>query len=297
MLMNQELALISPIPELAGDHSRQSLDRYLQAIRQIPILKPEEERALFRSYREEADLLSAQKIILAHLRFVVYIARSYRNYGLPLADLVQEGNIGLMKAVRHFDPERGVRLITFAVHWIRSEIHEFIIRNWRLVKIATTKAQRRLFFNLRRHLGQTGSLTTEEAAQIAQDLKVSPGDVQVMETRLKGQDISFSAGPGPEGGEESHTAAPEDYLTAPNADPLESLEAQDLDRDRHERLSRALRSLDARSRDIVKERWLNPDGKPPLKALAERYGISVERVRQIEAKTLGQLRDHLEVHA
>ncbi|MHB1543940.1 MAG: RNA polymerase sigma factor RpoH [Gammaproteobacteria bacterium] len=293
--MNQELALISPIPELTGDHSRQSLDRYLEAIRQVPILKPEEERELFRRYKEEADLLSAQKIILTHLRFVVYIARSYRNYGLPLADLVQEGNMGLMKAVRHFDPERGVRLITFAVHWIRAEIHEFIIRNWRLVKVATTKAQRRLFFNLRRHLGQSGSLTTQEAEKIAQDLNVSPHDVETMEMRLKGQDVSFAATSASDGREGPRTWAPEEYLTAQDSDPLESLESEDLDRDRHEQLTRALQSLDARSRDIVEQRWLKPEGKSPLKVLAERYGISVERVRQIEAKTLGQLRTQLEV--
>ncbi len=292
--MNQELALVSPIPELAGDHSRQSLDRYLEAIRQIPILKPEEERELFRRYHDEADLLSAQKLILAHLRFVVYIARSYRNYGLPLADLIQEGNIGLMKAVRHFDPKRGVRLITFAVHWIRAEIHEFIIRNWRLVKVATTKAQRRLFFNLRRHLGQSGSLTAQETSQIAQDLNVSPHDVETMETRLKGLDVSFAAHPAADGQEESHTWAPEDYLAAPDADPFELLESDDLERNRHERLTHALESLDARSREIVEARWLKPEGKSPLKALADRYGISVERVRQIEAKTLGQLRSQLE---
>ncbi|EQD48780.1 RNA polymerase, sigma 32 subunit, RpoH [mine drainage metagenome] len=292
--MNQELALISPLPELAGDHSRQSLDRYLEAIRQVPILKPQEERELFRRYQEEADLLSAQKIILAHLRFVVYIARGYRNYGLPLADLIQEGNIGLMKAVRHFDPERGVRLITFAVHWIRAEIHEFIIRNWRLVKVATTKAQRRLFFNLRRHLGPTGSLTSRETKQIAKDLKVSPTDVKTMELRLKGQDVSFAATSATDGQEDPHAWAPEEYLTATDADPLESLESTDLDRARHEQLSRALSSLDARSRDIVEQRWLRPEGKSPLKVLAERYGISVERVRQIEAKTLGQLRSQLE---
>lgn len=295
--MNQEVALMPMIPVLPEGHSRQSLDRYLEAIRQIPILKPEEERELFRRYREEGDLLSAQKIILAHLRFVVYIARGYQNYGLPLADLVQEGNMGLMKAVRHFDPARGVRLITFAVYWIRAEIQEFVIRNWKLVKVATTKAQRRLFFNLRRHLHSTGSLTHEETRQIAQDLEVSLSDVQTMEIRLRAQDESFSAESGTDGRDEPHPRAPEDYLRAADADPLERLESEDSERHQHARLAQALSSLDARSRDIVEQRWLRPEGKSPLKALAERYGISVERVRQIEAKTIAQLRRELEAPA
>ncbi len=288
--MNQELEAFQAITQ----SPQQSLEAYLKAIRRIPVLSPDEERELFRRYRQDGDLFSAQKLVLSNLRFVVYIARSYRNYGLPMGDLVQEGNIGLMKAVKHFNPERGVRLISFAVHWIRAEIHEFIIRNWRLVKIATTKAQRRLFFNLRKHLKGPGSLTAAEAARIAQDLRVSPAEVHHMETRLLGHEISLNGRTDAAGEEMESPRAPIEWLADETSrDPESLLEQADSERHEHRSLEAALEKLDDRSREIVRARWLGSSEKPALKVLAERFGISVERVRQIEAKALGRLRQEL----
>ena len=290
--MNQEL---DAFPTLVQS-PRQSLEAYLKAIRRIPVLSADEEQELSRRYHEDGDLFSAQKLVLSNLRFVVYIARSYRNYGLPLGDLVQEGNIGLMKAVKHFNPERGVRLISFAVHWIRAEIHEFIIRNWRLVKIATTKAQRRLFFNLRKHLrGPAGSLSDAEAARIAHDLKVSPAEVRHMETRLLGHEVSLNGRTGTAGEETESPRAPIEWLADETSrDPQSLIEQADSERYEHQSLAAALNQLDDRSREIVQARWLGGGEKPALKVLAERFGISVERVRQTEAKALDRLRQELD---
>jgi RNA polymerase sigma-32 factor len=288
--MNQELEALQTVTQ----SSQQSLEGYLKAIRHIPLLSADEERELFHRYRQDGDLFSAQKLILSNLRFVVYIARSYRNYGLPMEDLIQEGNIGLMKAVKHFNPERGVRLISFAVHWIRSEIHEFIIRNWRLVKIATTKAQRRLFFNLRKHLKAPGSLTAAEAARIAQDLKVSPTEVHHMEARFLGHEVSLDRQTGTTAEEAESSRSPIEWLADETSrDPQSLLEQADSERHEHRSLEAALEKLDDRSREIVRARWLGSDEKPALKVLAEHFGISVERVRQIEAKALGRLRQEL----
>jgi RNA polymerase sigma-32 factor len=287
--MNQDVGYSQAITQ----SPRQSFEAYLKAIRRIPVLSADEERELFRRYRQEGDLFSAQKLILSNLRFVVYIAKSYRNYGLPMGDLVQEGNIGLMKAVKHFNPERGVRLISFAVHWIRAEIHEFIIRNWRLVKIATTKAQRRLFFNLRKHLKGPGGLSAAEAEAIAQDLKVSPAEVRHMETRFLGHEVSLDGSPDTPDGEASPRAPLEWLADETSLDPVDALEQEDSAQHHHRNLEDALHKLDDRSREIVRSRWLGTGEKPPLKVLAERFGISVERVRQIESSALGRLRREL----
>ena len=243
----------------------------------------------------EAKARRAKKeMVEANLRLVISIAKKYTNRGLQFLDLIQEGNIGLMKAVKHFNPERGVRLISFAVHWIRSEIHEFIIRNWRLVKIATTKAQRRLFFNLRKHLKAPGSLTAAEAARIAQDLKVSPTEVHHMEARFLGHEVSLDRQTGTTAEEAESSRSPIEWLADETSrDPQSLLEQADSERHEHRSLEAALEKLDDRSREIVRARWLGSDEKPALKVLAEHFGISVERVRQIEAKALGRLRQEL----
>jgi RNA polymerase sigma-32 factor len=224
--------------------------------------------------------------VLSHLRFVVHIARGYTGYGLPMGDLIQEGNVGLMKAVKRFDPSLNVRLVSFAVHWIRAEIHEYVLRNWRLVKIATTKAQRKLFFNLRRLKKNLSWLSAEETAAVARDLGVSPGEVTEMEKRLAARDLSFD--PAPEADDEE-LYSPAAYLPAPDADPAEQVEDAESADDSAERLHGALGRLDARSRDIVQRRWMSED-KATLHELADEYGVSAERIRQIESSALGKLR-------
>src|ERR1700757_3687727 len=263
-----------------------SLDAYLDRVGRIPVLSREEERDLAESFRFRGDLNAARELVLSHLRFVVHIARGYSGYGLPVGDLIQEGNVGLMKAVKRFDPSQNVRLVSFAVHWIRAEIHEYVLRNWRLVKIATTKAQRKLFFNLRRLKKNLSWLSAEETLAVARDLGVSPSEVTEMEKRLPARDLSFD--PAPEAGD-GGLFIPAAYLRAPDADPAEQVEDAESADDSSERLRGALSRLDARSRDIVQRRWMSED-KATLHELADKYGVSAERIRQIESSALGKLR-------
>ena len=266
-----------------------SLDAYINAVNAVEVLEPEEERELARRLRDQSDLEAAQQLVLSNLRFVVHVARGYMGYGLPLADLIQEGNIGLMKAVKRFDPDVGVRLISFAVHWIRAEIHEFILKNWRIVKVATTKAQRKLFFNLRRSKKRLGWLNRGEVEAVAQDLGVKPDTVLQMERRLSSQDVSFT--PENADDEESPRRAPEEYLTTDeNTDPAHSVEAADWTERQHAQLQQALASLDERSRDILSRRWLTEEKKTGLQALGDEYGVSAERIRQLEQAAIKKLR-------
>lgn len=274
-LKNGDMMLSGPIG---------SLDHYIQAVNAVPVLSAEEEQALASRLREHDDLDAARKLVLSHLRFVVHIARGYAGYGLPLGDLIQEGNVGLMKAVRRFDPGVGVRLVSFAVHWIRAEIHEFVLRNWRLVKVATTKSQRKLFFNLRKAKKHLGWLTKDETEAVARDLGVAPREVTEMEQRLAGQDLSFDPDP-----TDDEDYAPVAYLPAPNADPADAIEQDDWDANAHDALDGALDRLDPRSRDILVRRWLN-EKKSTLQELAAEYGVSAERIRQIEANAIGKLK-------
>jgi len=266
-----------------------SIDAYMQTVSNIPVLDADEEQRLARKLRDDQDLQAAQTLVLSNLRFVLHVARGYSGYGLPLADLVQEGNIGLMKAVKRFDPDVGVRLISFAVHWIRAEIHEFILRNWRIVKVATTKAQRKLFFNLRSSKKRLGWMNDEEVNNVARDLDVKPETVLQMERRLSGSDLSFSGMT--TGGDEDSVYSPEDYLAADiGFDPAEDAESQDWEIFQHGNLQRALVDLDDRSRDILESRWLNEDGKIGLAELGDKYDVSAERIRQLEAAAIKKLR-------
>jgi len=263
-----------------------SLDAYIDRVSQIPVLSKEDEVALAARFRNEADLDAARQLVLSHLRFVVHIARGYLGYGLPMGDLVQEGNVGLMKAVKRFDPGVGVRLVSFAVHWIRAEIHEYVLRNWRLVKVATTKSQRKLFFNLRRMKKNLAWLSEEETQAVARDLGVEVSDVREMEQRLSARDMSFD--PTPESDEEENYS-PAMYLPASNADPALEVEREEWDEDSSDRLTIALEKLDERSRSILKRRWMT-DNKATLHELAEEYGISAERVRQVESNAINKLK-------
>jgi RNA polymerase sigma-32 factor len=264
-----------------------SLDAYLERVSRIPVLSREEERALAERFRSQGDLQAARQLVLSHLRFVVHIARGYSGYGLPVGDLIQEGNVGLMKAVKRFDPSLNVRLVSFAVHWIRAEIHEYVLRNWRLVKIATTKAQRKLFFNLRRLKKNLTWLSAEETRAVARDLGVAESEVTEMEKRLAARDLSFD--PTPESDDEE-SYSPAAYLPAPDSDPAVSVEDAESADDSSTRLKSALGRLDARSRDIVERRWMSDENKATLHELADKYGVSAERIRQIEASALGKLR-------
>jgi RNA polymerase sigma-32 factor len=261
-----------------------SLDQYIQQVGAVPVLSAEEEQALATRLREDNDIEAARTLVLANLRFVVHIARGYMGYGLPLGDLIQEGNIGLMKAVRRFDPAVGVRLVSFAVHWIRAEIHEYVLKNWRLVKVATTKAQRKLFFNLRKAKDRLGWLSADETAAIADDLGVSAGDVTEMERRLSGYDLSYDPAPA-----DDDEYSPSNYLPSPEEDPALAVEQSDLAEANHASLTNALGELDERSRRIVERRWLS-DKKSTLHELAAEYGVSAERIRQIEAAAMAKLR-------
>ena len=269
-----------------------SFDAYMDKVSRIPVLSREDEAALAVRFRNEGDLNAARDLVLSHLRFVVHIARGYSGYGLPLGDVVQEGNVGLMKAVKRFDPTVGVRLVSFAVHWIRAEIHEYVLRNWRLVKVATTKAQRKLFFNLRKMKKNLAWLSHDETLALARDLKVTPAEVTEMEKRLSARDLSFDPVPdaGSEDGDETYSPAA--YLPAPDADPAEQAEESEWDNDVRERLERAITQLDARSRDIVRKRWMAEE-KATLHELAAEYGVSAERVRQIEAAAMKKIRVEL----
>jgi RNA polymerase sigma-32 factor len=284
--MNQALATTRPFSvPVPSDR----LDLYLQQINRIPLLTAERERALALRLRDHGDVEAARELVLSHLRFVVKIARGYSGYGLPLADLIQEGGIGLMKAVRRFDPDVGVRLVSFAVHWVRAEIHEFILRNWRIVKVATTKAQRKLFFNLRSSKKRLGWFSREEVESVAKDLGVSAETVLEMESRLSGQDVSFDPSGSAED-DKDKAWAPAAYLTAPEPDdPARLLEQDDWAQQSRGRLQEALAQLDERSRTIVEQRWLN-ESKATLHQLAKRFGVSAERIRQVESSAIQKLR-------
>jgi len=263
-----------------------SLDSYIQTVNRYPMLSLEEEQGLARAWREREDVDAARQLVVSHLRVVVSVARHYLGYGLPHADLIQEGNIGLMKAVKRFDPARGVRLVSFALHWIRAEIHEYVLKNWRLVKVATTKSQRKLFFNLRSLKQSLGTLSTQEADAIARELNVSRKDVLEMETRLSGRDISID--PTLDDSEESYS--PIAYLASPDENPAQVVEREQTERRLHGGLFAALENLDARSRRIIEARWLTENEAATLHQLAAEYGVSAERIRQIEAKALQKMR-------
>ncbi|MEJ2059463.1 MAG: RNA polymerase sigma factor RpoH [Gammaproteobacteria bacterium] len=265
-----------------------NLETYIQAVNRLPVLSADEEQKLARRYGEQDDLDAARLLIMHNLRFVVQVARGYLGYGLPLGDLVQEGNIGLMKAVKRFDPGMNVRLVSFAVHWIRAEIHEFILRNWRIVKVATTKAQRKLFFNLRSSRKRLGWLNMKEAESIAEQLGVSTKDVMEMESRMNGQDLGYDLSADDD--EESSYYAPAAYLSQEGEDPAEQLEAEDWESYNHQRMGQALSSLDERARDIVARRWLSSE-KATLHELAAEYDVSAERIRQIESGAIKKLRN------
>lgn len=280
-------ALIRPSTDLVFAGPVGSLEAYVERVSRIPVLTREEELELARRLQVGGDLEAARQLVLSHLRFVVHIARGYGGYGLPMGDLIQEGNVGLMKAVKRFDPNVGVRLVSFAVHWIRAEIHEYVLRNWRLVKIATTKAQRKLFFNLRRFKKNLGWLTESETLAIAADLGVTAAEVTDMEQRLSSRDLSFD--PAPDADEEDGTYSPSAYLPHPEADPSVAAEREQWDEDTTDRLAQALQTLDERSQHILRSRWMT-EQKATLHELADRYGVSAERIRQIEANAIKKLR-------
>ena len=274
------LSVPLPVPMHAG-----SLESYIQTVNRVPMLRAEEEISLARRFREHDDLDAARTLVLSHLRLVVAVARGYLGYGLPHADLIQEGNIGLMKAVKRFDPERGVRLVSFAIHWIKAEIHEHILRNWRLVKVATTKAQRKLFFNLRSMKSGLAPLTRREVERMARTLKVKPEEVTEMETRLAGREIAFEADH-----DDEEAYAPAQYLADPDAEPSRVLEAEQDERTKAADLQTALAALDARSRRIIEARWLREKDAATLHDLAAEFKISAERVRQVEVKAMEKMR-------
>ncbi|MDA9704861.1 RNA polymerase sigma factor RpoH [SAR86 cluster bacterium] len=269
----------------------QNLEAYLNSIQNIAILSPEEERKLAEDLYYREDLEAARQLVMAHLRFVVHIARGYSGYGLPQADLIQEGNVGLMKAVRKFNPEVGVRLISFAVHWIKSEIHEYVLKNWKIVKVATTKAQRKLFFNLRNKKKDITWLSEDDVKMISNELDVKEDTVREMEQRMSSHDVSFDPYSADDS-EEGNTYSPADYLTNEDSDPMEIVEKEDFARDQINQLQSAISDLDERSQLILKERWLTDD-KPTLHELADKYGISAERIRQIEKKAMEKIRTNI----
>jgi RNA polymerase sigma-32 factor len=275
---------LSALPPVSSPES------YVQAVNAIPMLTPERELELGRTLKATGDMTAASGLVLPHLRLVVSVARNYMGYGLPQTDLVQEGNIGLMKAVKRFDPERGVRLASFAIHWIKAEIHEYILRNWRLVKIATTKAQRKLFFNLRSMKTSTAALTPKEIKQVAQTLNVKESDVIEMEQRLQGGDISLD--PTPEDGEE-YAHSPIAYLTDSSEGPAEVFEREQTEAVKSDGLAKALGSLDERSRRIIQARWLAESDPMTLHELADEFGVSAERIRQIESKAMARMKKQL----
>ena len=287
--MNVANALVPRSPaELALAGPLGSFDAYVDTVSRIPVLSREDELELATRFHRDGDLEAARQLILSHLRFVLHIARGYAGYGLPMGDLVQEGNVGLMKAVKRFDPSVGVRLVSFAVHWIRAEIHEYVLRNWRLVKVATTKAQRKLFFNLRKYKRNLGWLSAEETAAVARDLGVSEHDVTEMERRLSSRDVSYD--PAPDADEEDSTSySPAAYLPAPDADPAVAVERADWDDDVSDRVAFAMTQLDERSQAILRARWVD-EPKATLHDLADRYGVSAERIRQIEANAIKKLK-------
>lgn len=301
-LAMQQTGLVPATPKLlaavANPGSLGTIDAYIQSINKLPLLTAEQEVELATRYRESGDLQAAGQLVLSHLRLVVAIARGYLGYGLPHADLIQEGNVGLMKAVKRFDPTRGVRLVSFAMHWIKAEIHEYILRNWRLVKVATTKAQRKLFFNLRSHKTDAHTFTTDEVEALARELNVKREEVVEMETRLSGGDIALEGQV--EDGEESF--APIAYLRDENNEPTQVLEARQRDLLQSDGIGQALSKLDARSRRIIEARWLAEDsegnvGSATLHDLADEFGVSAERIRQIEAAAMKKMKTALAAYS
>lgn len=275
---NNDLILAGPVG---------SLSAYIQAVGSIDVLSKEDEQALAHRFRDDEDLEAARELVMAHLRFVVHIAKGYTGYGLPLNDLIQEGNVGLMKAVRRFDPEYDVRLVSFAVHWIRAEIHEFVLRNWRIVKVATTKAQRKLFFNLRKNKKSLAWLSHAETQALAKDLGVSAKEVTEMEKRLSARDALFDPAPA---ADDERVFSPAAYLPAPDSDPAQIVEKTDWHDNATDRMTAAIATLDERSRDILQSRWLTDD-KKTLHTLADEYGVSAERIRQIEVNAIKKIRN------
>ena len=267
-----------------------SIDAYISAAYQIPVLTADEEKSLAEQLRDHGDMEAARRLVMSHLRFVIRIARGYLGYGLPLPDLIQEGSVGLMKAVRRFEPDMGVRLVSFAVHWIRAEIHEYILRNWRIVKVATTKAQRKLFFNLRSAKKRLGWFTHAEVEGVAEDLGVKPETVLEMESRLANQDLAFD---GDDGDDDERPSAPSTYLPDVRMEPASAVEREDTVTDRRERLMAALEGLDDRSKTILRARWL-AEKKQTLHELAQQFGVSAERIRQIEKNGMKKMRLQLE---
>jgi RNA polymerase sigma-32 factor len=263
-----------------------NIESYVTAIHSVPVLSPEAERELAVRYKNEGDLNAVRELILSHLRFVVHIARSYGGYGLPQADLIQEGNVGLMKAVKRFDPEVGVRLISFAVHWIKAEIHEYVLKNWRIVKVATTKAQRKLFFNLRSAKKELNWLSNDEVKAVADDLGVPEIEVRRMESRLNSRDTAFDL---PNDADDEATFAPSAYLEADNSDPADNLEQEDWQDHHQQKLMNAMQTLDQRSQEILAARWLKDD-KATLQQLADQYQVSAERIRQLECNAMKKLK-------
>jgi RNA polymerase sigma-32 factor len=282
----QVLPMALPVPMATG-----SLESYIQSVGRFPLLSAEQERSYAQRYQRDGDVEAARQLVLSHLRLVVAVARGYLGYGLPHADLIQEGNIGLMKAVKRYDPSRGVRLVSFAIHWIKAEIHEYVLRNWRLVKVATTKAQRKLFFNLRSMKKGFAPLSPTEVKHIASELKVKPEEVVEMETRLAGREMTFEAD------DEEDGYAPAQYLADPDAEPSRLLEAEENARVQTEGVARALATLDPRSRRIVETRWLKEKDAPTLHDLAAEFGVSAERIRQIEVKAMQKMKQVLEAPA
>jgi RNA polymerase sigma-32 factor len=281
-------AIVSRSPaELALTGAIGSFDAYADAVSRVPVLSREDELVLAHRFRSENDLEAARQLVLSHLRFVLHIARGYAGYGLPMGDIVQEGNVGLMKAVKRFDPAVGVRLVSFAVHWIRAEIHEYVLRNWRLVKVATTKAQRKLFFNLRKYKRNLGWLTADETKAVARDLGVTEQDVTEMERRLYSRDVSYD--PAPDTDDEEEVYSPAAYLPAADADPAVAVERAEWDDDVTDKVAVAMSQLDARSQAILRARWMD-EPKATLHDLADRYGVSAERIRQIEANAIKKLK-------
>ena len=282
-------ALIARYSDVALAGPLGSLDAYLERVSRVPVLSRDDEQLLARRFHDDGDVEAARALVLSHLRFVAHIARGYTGYGLPVGDLVQEGNVGLMKAVKRFDPDLGVRLVSFAVHWIRAEIHEYVLRNWRLVKVATTKAQRKLFFNLRRMKKNLGWLSADETATVARELGVAPAEVTEMERRLSARDLAFDPAPAESDDDETHN--PASYLPAPDADPAQQVEDAEWEDSTHAGLTRAIAELDPRSRDILASRWMQGDAdKATLHDLAAKYGVSAERIRQLEANAIKKLR-------
>jgi len=280
--MTKEMQTLALVPQ-------GSLEAYIRAANTYPMLTAEEERALAERLHYDGDLEAAKHLILSHLRFVAHIARNYSGYGLPQADLIQEGNIGLMKAVRRFNPEVGVRLVSFAVHWIKAEIHEYVLRNWRIVKVATTKAQRKLFFNLRKNKQRLGWFSHDEVEHVARELGVTSKDDLEMESRMAAQDMTFDPTPDDEP-RDGAAMAPMLYLQDKSSDFAESIEEDNWDRDATDKLTYAMEGLDERSQDIIRARWLDDDNKTTLQELADKYGVSAERVRQLEKNAMKKLR-------